>query len=106
MTRGPRTVYVLPAYDEYLVAYKDRRAAIDPAQSAEGTNLIFSPTIVLNGRVVGTWKPAPVKDAVIVTLNPFAALRGTARRAVLDAARRYGTFLGKTVTIASRSSDS
>ena len=101
-TRGPRAMYFLPAYDEYLVAYKDRSAAIGPAHSAEGANLILGPTIVLNGRIAGTWKPVPAKDAVIVTLNPFAPLRGTARRAVLDAARRYGTFLGKTVTFASR----
>jgi hypothetical protein len=104
VARGPGTAYVLPAYDEYLVAYKDRSAAIDPAHSAEGTNLILGPTIVLNGRVVGTWKPVPAKDAVIVTLNPFAALRGTARQAILNAARRYGTFLGKTVTFASSDS--
>jgi hypothetical protein len=106
VTHEPRAVYFLPAYDEYLVAYKDRSAAIDPAYSAEGTNVIFGPTIVLNGRVVGTWKPAAAKDTVVVTLNPFAALRGTARRAALDAARRYGTFVGKTVTLAPRSSDS
>jgi hypothetical protein len=106
VTGGPQAVYFLPAYDEYLVAYKDRRAAIDPAHSAEGTNLILGRTIVLNGRVVGTWKPVPAKDAVVVTLNPFAPLRGTARRAVLEAARRYGTFIGKPVTFAARSFDS
>lgn len=100
VTRGPRAAYFLPAYDEYLVAYKDRSAAIDPAYSAERMNVIFGATIVLNGRVVGTWKPAPGKSAVVVTLSPFAALRGTARRAILDAARRYGAFLGKTVTLA------
>jgi hypothetical protein len=103
LTRGPRA-YFLPAYDEYLVAYKDRSAAIDPAYNAQATNLIFGPTIVLNGRVVGTWKAAAGKGTVVVTINPFRALRGTASRAVLDAAHRYGTFLGKTVTLASHRS--
>jgi hypothetical protein len=90
--------YLLPSYDEYLVAYKDRRAAIDPTYSAKDTNVIFGPTIVWNGRVVGTWKAAPVKDSIALTLKPFAPLRGTTRRAVLEAARRYGAFIGKAVT--------
>ena len=90
--------YLLPSYDEYLVAYKDRRAAIDPAYSAKDTNVIFGPTIVWNGRVIGRWKAAPMKDSIAVTLNTFTPLRGAARRAVLEAAHRYGAFAGKAVT--------
>jgi hypothetical protein len=97
--RGPRAAYLLPAYDEYLIAYKDRSAAIDPAYSARKMIVIFGPTIVLNGRVVGTWKPAPGKGAVVVTLKPFATLRAPQRRAVVEAGRRYGAFLGRTVSI-------
>ncbi len=73
---------------------------LDVAYSGRETNAIFGPTIVVNGRVVGTWKATLGKNSVVVALNPFATLRNTARRAVLEAARRYGRLLGKTITFA------
>jgi hypothetical protein len=39
---------------------------------------------------------------VIVTLSSFAALRNPARRAVTEAAQRYGAFLGLKVVLAGR----
>jgi hypothetical protein len=99
VTRGSRAAYLLPPYDEYLVAYKDRSAAIDPMNSTQSMNAIFSSTILVNGRVAGTWKRAAGKGADVVTLNPFATLRASQRRAVVEAGRRYGAFLGQTVSI-------
>ncbi len=93
-----RFAYLLPAYDEYLVAYKDRSAALDPACRTLSTNAIFSSTIVVNGRVAGTWKPAPGKSAAVVTLSPFATLRDSERRAIVDAGRRYGRYIGRAVS--------
>ena len=74
-TRAPRIAYLLPAYDEYLIAYKDRGTAFDMANSDKLRNAQFNSTIVWNGRVVGTWKRTLEKSAVIVTLSSFAALR-------------------------------
>src|SRR5262249_57340985 len=50
------TAYLLPAYDEYTVAYKDRTAALNPgyAKHANYGHGIFNPTIVVDGQVVGT----------------------------------------------------
>jgi hypothetical protein len=90
---------LLPVYDEYLVAYKDRGAVLDSRYTKRGTNVIFGSTIVVNGRVVGTWKRTPPGKNVVVTLAPFAPLGGRARRAVDDAIRRYGTFLGQAVRV-------
>jgi len=92
--RGEAEAYLLPAYDEYLIAYKDRSAALDPSHVAQGMNAILGGTIVLKGRIVGTWKRTSEKGALRLTLNAFGALRGSARRAVVDAASRYGRFLG------------
>jgi hypothetical protein len=100
--RAPRVAYLLPAYDEYLVGYKDRSAALDPTcndRSVPGS-VLFDSTIVVDGRVVGTWKRAPGKSAVIVARSPFAALRKAARPAVADAAQRYGAFLGMKAVLA------
>ena len=90
---------LLPPYDEYTVAYKDRSAALDPKHAAAARNGIFSPTIVIDGRIAGTWTRRLTKDAVEVGLKPFAPLTGARARSVAAAAARYGRFLGRTARI-------
>jgi len=99
-TKDPSpTAYLLPAYDEYTVAYKDRSAVLDPAY-AKLPNYghgIFNPTIVMDGQVVGTWKRALKKDSLVVTPSSFAVLNRAETRALAKAASRYGKFLGASV---------
>ena len=53
-----RSVYLLPAYDEFLVSYKNRNASLAPQYraSALSGNGIFYPVIISNGTVTGLWK--------------------------------------------------
>jgi winged helix DNA-binding protein len=93
------TAYLLPAYDEYTVAYKDRSAVLDPTytKQANSGNGIFYPTIVVDGQVVGTWKRTLKKDSLTLTPSPFAKLKLAETRAIAEAANRYGKFLGASV---------
>lgn len=54
-----RGVFLLPGFDENLLGYADRGAAL-PAEYADrivpGGNGMFRPTIVHDGRVIGTWR--------------------------------------------------
>ena len=91
------TAYLLPVYDEYLVAYKDRSAplgGLDPAQIAKTGNGIFSPVIVIDGRVVGTWKRTLKKDSVLIETSLFATPTDAQQQALFDAKERYQRFLG------------
>ncbi len=47
------SVYLLPAYDEYVISYKDRSAILTPESQAKAisNNGIFWPVIVSNGKV-------------------------------------------------------
>ncbi len=91
--------YLLPAYDEYTVAYKDRSAVLNPEYTkrvSSGNGIIY-PTIVVDGLVVGTWKRTLRKDTIVITPSPFAKLKRAETRAFAGAARRYGEFLGAPV---------
>lgn len=89
------TAYLLPPFDEYTVAYRDRSAVLDsPQRRLVSVNGIFHPAIVLDGQVAGTWKRAFKKGSVVITLSPFAPLKKKERQAVAVAAERYGAFLG------------
>ncbi len=87
--------YLLPCYDEYLIAYKDRSAALDSSASMKvmGRNPIFHSVVVIGGRVVGGWKRTITPGGVIVTLSPFRSLTKADMRAVAKTARDYGDFL-------------
>lgn len=92
------TAYLLPPYDEYTVAYKDRTAVLDPAYAKQTGNGIFSPTIAVNGQIVGTWKRTFKKDAAAITPSPFTSLSEAQNQAIAAAAERYSKFVGKSMT--------
>jgi hypothetical protein len=89
-------VFLLPNYDEYIVSYKDRSAAITATDidKADPRGTIFNHTIIINGHVTGTWKRSFRKDIVDIVIIPFAPLSKANHTAILAAAKRYTKFLG------------
>lgn len=100
--RVARVAYLLPAFDEYLVSYKDRSAAVQANNSKETPrgNVLFSSVIVIGGRVVGSWKRSLEGKSVRIILSHFAPVSKAERQLVADAADCYGAFLGMTVVLA------
>jgi hypothetical protein len=102
-TRGsapPGHAVLLPPYDEYTVAYQDRRAALDPKHAAAARHGIFSPTILLDGHIAGTWTRRLTRDGVAIALQPFGRLSGGQARAAEAAVARYGRFIGRPARVA------
>jgi hypothetical protein len=54
---------LLPAFDEYIIAYKDRSPVLLPEHHSKAIsgNGVFRPVIVANGQVVGLWKKTSQK---------------------------------------------
>lgn len=94
--------YVLPAYDEYTVAYKDRSAVIEPlhAKRASSGNGIFNPVIVIDGQVVGTWERRLAKGSVVITPCLFSSLTKAGNQALVMAASQYAVFLQTRLALA------
>ena len=90
-----RTVHLLPAYDEYLIAYRDRSAAFDPARRKPVERRDpFDPVIVVDGQVVGHWTRTLRRETVTITLGLPGRLKSAESRLVNEEARRFGAFLG------------
>ncbi|MBE7469395.1 MAG: winged helix DNA-binding domain-containing protein [Anaerolineales bacterium] len=90
------TVFLLPGFDEYLLGYTDRSAVLEPIHAPKivpGNNGIFMPTIVIDGRVVGTWKRTLKKNTATITLSPFSSFSEVQSQAIAAAAERYGRFV-------------
>ena len=90
-------INLLPGFDEYLLGYSDRSAAL--AQEHEslvfpGKNGMFLPTIVVDGAVAGTWKRPSTARKVAFDFRPFTSLTGRAKASVHTAANEYAKFVG------------
>jgi hypothetical protein len=85
----------LPTYDEYLIGYKDRSAAVPAAYAQQiSGGEVFTSTLVLNGQVVGVWKRTLQKREVILETQFFAPLKKAETQRFAQSAERYGAFLG------------
>ena len=88
--------FLLPNYDEYLIAYRHRGAVIHPARSRNlgiFTSLEYPHHIVLGGRVAGSWRRTIGPSSAGVTLSSTAGPRVTERTALAAQAVRYGRVL-------------
>lgn len=93
---GVGTAYLLPAWDEFTVAYRDRLDVLDPkhAKKVNAGGGVLKPVIVIRGEVVGSWTRTIGKSDVVVRPAVFKRLDRADHRAIDAAANRYRRFLG------------
>lgn len=89
-----RAVHLLPAFDEYLIGYRDRTLVLDAAQTRRvfSVNGLVAATAIVGGRVAATWKRAAGDGDVV--FDPLRPLEEAEHTALLRAAHRWRRFLG------------
>jgi len=99
--RSAPSAYLLPAFDEYTVAYKDRNAILEliKGKPAITNAALLDPLIIVSGRIAGTWRRTKDKESVTIALNISGALTKSERQAITKALDRYEAFLGVPVQI-------
>jgi hypothetical protein len=93
-----KTIYLLPNYDEYVVAYNNRETLIPGAKKSEllrGGNPLFSNNIIINGQVCGTWKRTLKANLVTVNATIFNELTAADKKQLEQAQQRFEQFLIK-----------
>jgi hypothetical protein len=99
---GPTGVHLLPQWDEFLLGYQSREPALPPehvVRVVPGRNMVFTPTLVVDGEVAGTWRRQARSDRVLVHVAPFDPLTAARWREVETAATAYGRFVGQPVEV-------
>ncbi len=92
----PKNVYLLPNYDEYAIAYKDRSAFYDPANTEtfdQRNNVIFGHMIFIEGKIVGMWRRTIQKKTVEIETLLYRKLTNDEGERLHKAAKDYGNFL-------------
>jgi hypothetical protein len=97
LQRDAEATYLLPNYDEYVIAYRDRGAVIDPARARNlgvFTTAEFPHLLIVEGRVAGSWRRTITANHLTVEIWPYRRLTARQLGAVGHQAARYGAFLG------------
>jgi hypothetical protein len=97
--RHRRCAHLLPVYDEYLVAYRDR-GAVPHWWTGAAVPAAFQHPLIVNGRIAGTWRPARAGSGFRIDVIPVKPLPRAARPALAEAATRFGRFAGSPVEVA------
>ncbi len=90
------SVHLMPNYDEYFIAYRDRRptAALLPPSAPPDPMDSFAHLLCVEGRFGGFWRRTVGSRAVAVQLLPYRTLDRAHVEAAEEAAERYAAFLG------------
>jgi len=106
--------HLLPNFDEYTVAYRDRAEILhagqpfDPALFARaGTSRsssisfasVLSNVVTVGGRVRGSWRRTVARGGVRLEVQPLDRFKRAETAAVTDAADRFGRFLDRPVEL-------
>ncbi len=98
--RDDGAVYLLPCFDEYVVAYVDRHVLLDARHQSKldaRSNPLFQNVIVRDGRIVGTWQRSLKKTTVSVTTKLFVRFGAPEKVELAAAIERYARFVGREV---------
>ncbi|MDX1939873.1 MAG: winged helix DNA-binding domain-containing protein [Saprospiraceae bacterium] len=93
------SVFLLPAFDEYFISYKDRRAILpfEHHTKTVSNNGVFRPMILFNGQIMGIWKRMVKKEQVLIEFNFFQSPDENTMELIERAALEFGDFLDKKV---------
>lgn len=100
---APGVAHLLPNFDEYTVAYRDRAAAapsdrpFEPALFALGS--ILANVVTIGGRVRGSWRRTMARGKVRVEFRMLGRLEPAEAAAVEETGRRMARFLERSVDL-------
>ena len=98
-TKDSVRAHLLPNWDEYFIAYKDREHVLAGDRREAFSRDQYSNLVLLDGRVCGTWKRTITRSGAVI--SPRLVTRSTRKdaAAIAAAAERYAAFLGRAVSV-------
>ena len=97
--------HFLPNFDEYLVAFRDRSAAVDPdlrfdsRTFAFGSLSLLSNVLTIGGRVRGAWRRTDKRDQTSLSLRLLGPVDRVEQASLDEAALRFSRFLSRPVAV-------
>ena len=83
-------IHLLPVYDEFIMAYKDRNAIMTLKNNAP---FRYDCMILFDGQVIGTWKRSISKKAIDIAFDFFKPLNRKQSRILDEAVHHLSEFM-------------
>lgn len=99
-SRSGTGTHLLPIYDEYLIAYRERDDVIHPTARAHATPDLYGNWVIVDGRLAGTWRQVEDGSRVRIRISTPVSMTKAARRALAASAQRLAEFSGTPVSLA------
>lgn len=95
------TAHLLPAFDEFIISYKDRTATVAQEHHTKTftVNGIFKPLLLVNDSITGIWKRTFTKNSIVIELQGFKPHSAATLNMIKQAAKRLQKYYGKKVEI-------
>lgn len=89
---------LLPQYDEFGVAFKDREPIIDRSLTKH-FNASFTSAIIHNGKITGVWRREFEKQNVNLEIKSFAKYSPAQKKMLTSTIKRYSRFVNLTANV-------
>jgi hypothetical protein len=89
-TSSPKATFLMPDYDEYGIAYKNRNEILPPGNT---NDLFFSHLLVIDGKVAGTWSQEKKGKSPEVKTKLFIKLNKRQEEGLKKAVKRFHDFI-------------
>jgi hypothetical protein len=95
-------LYLLPAFDEFIISYKNRSAVIPENVSKKiiSNNGIFWPVILLNAKIGGLWSRTVGSKEILIKTDFFKTPAAKTTQLLKKAVEIYTHFTGKRASLA------
>jgi len=96
-SRPSPSIDLVQGYDECIMSYSESKDVLHSPKLGKPVIMndpAFLHVILLDGQVVGRWRHALSKRAVVIQTDFCRPLRAGERRSLSSAVERYGEFLG------------
>jgi hypothetical protein len=101
---GARAVHLLPNFDEYSVAYRDRSALLHADYPFRpelfAFSSILSNIVTVGGELRAAWRKTTTPRGLRIEVRPLRPPAAGERAGVARAVARYGRFVGRPVEVA------
>lgn len=100
--RPSRVIDLIQGLDEYVMSYSESRDVLLGRLATDANArvaIVFNHVVLLDGQVIGQWRPVSGKDSVVIETSMHRPLRRAEAAALEAAALGYGRFLGLPVTL-------
>jgi hypothetical protein len=104
--KASSVAHLLPNFDEYTVAYRDRSALVDPSRPFDRAFFahggVISNVLAVGGRVEGRWRRTTARGRVRLEVDLLPTAKTVPEALIAKAGRRMRRFLESPVELALR----